>query len=183
MDNQQLSSNIKWRTIKDYDHYEVNNLGQVRHKVRRKILKPRANKGNYFYVNFKINGCNKNLQCIGQLQKPLSRIQTIFQKLIIKIMIQPTTELKTQNGVIVLIIHFILIKKRKNKEVRGKIVSQFDLKGNFIKNYKTLRQAANENNLNLGGISNCCHGRTKSSGGYIWEFTESSTTKYQRNPS
>lgn len=59
MDNQQLSDKTEWREVKEYNHYEVNQFGEIRHRIRKKILKPRINNG-YQYVNFKINGKNIN---------------------------------------------------------------------------------------------------------------------------
>lgn len=32
MDNQQLSSKTEWREVKEYSNYEVNQLGEIRHK-------------------------------------------------------------------------------------------------------------------------------------------------------
>ena len=58
MDNQQLSDKMEWRTVIEYDHYEVNQLGQIRHKQRKVILKPRFNAG-YGYVNFNCSCYNR----------------------------------------------------------------------------------------------------------------------------
>ncbi len=51
-----------------------------------------------------------------------------------------------------------------------KEVSQFDLKGNFISKYPSIRNAAKMNNLNKSNIQKVCIGKTKSCGGYIWKF-------------
>lgn len=32
MDNQQPSDKMEWRTVKEYDRYEVNQYGDIRHK-------------------------------------------------------------------------------------------------------------------------------------------------------
>ena len=53
MDNQQPSNEMEWREVKEYSNYEVNQFGQIRHKKRKQILKPRSNKGGYQYVNLK----------------------------------------------------------------------------------------------------------------------------------
>jgi hypothetical protein len=60
MGNQQPSSETEWITTIECDRYEVNCYGQVRHKVRKQILKGRANKNGYLYVNFRIDGKNTN---------------------------------------------------------------------------------------------------------------------------
>lgn len=47
-------------------------------------------------------------------------------------------------------------------------VLQYDLQGNFIKEYKSVTQAAVETNTNRRSISNATHGWAKSAGGYMW---------------
>lgn len=59
-----------------------------------------------------------------------------------------------------------------NYNKKGKSVLQFDMSGNFIKEYKSCAEAANENNLKRCGISKNCNHRTKYSGGYIWKFKD-----------
>lgn len=51
-----------------------------------------------------------------------------------------------------------------------KKVCQFDLEGNFIKDWVSVRQAEKE--LKIGHISKVCNniGSFKTSGGYIWKF-------------
>jgi len=34
MDNQQPSNKMEWREVKEHQNYEVNNLGEIRHKKR-----------------------------------------------------------------------------------------------------------------------------------------------------
>lgn len=54
----------------------------------------------------------------------------------------------------------------------GKLVLQFDMDGNFIKEYKSCAEAARENNLQRCGISKNCRKVTSYSGGYIWKFKD-----------
>ena len=54
MDNQQPSNKAEWKQVLEHPNYEVNSKGEIRHKIRKHILKPRSNKGGYMYVNFKI---------------------------------------------------------------------------------------------------------------------------------
>jgi hypothetical protein len=51
-----------------------------------------------------------------------------------------------------------------------KEVSQFDLKGNFISKYPSIRNAAKMNDLNKSNIQKVCNGKSKSCGGYLWKF-------------
>lgn len=52
----------------------------------------------------------------------------------------------------------------------GKKVSQYDLKGNFIKTYDSIKIAAKENDICRSQIANCCNGKHKKGGGYVWKY-------------
>ena len=56
-----------------------------------------------------------------------------------------------------------------------KEVNQYDLNLNFIKSYKSVAQAAKENNIDHSCISAVAKGRRKTTHGYIWRY------KYQDN--
>jgi len=43
-----------YKDIDGFPHYEVSNLGNVRHKKRKQILKPREDKGNGTYVRYNV---------------------------------------------------------------------------------------------------------------------------------
>lgn len=46
-------------------------------------------------------------------------------------------------------------------------VSQYDMKGKYIKTYKSIKQAYEETGIDKTGISMCSRGLLKTSGGYI----------------
>lgn len=53
----------------------------------------------------------------------------------------------------------------------SKPVLQYDLAGNFIKEYPSLREAGNSINVkSLANISQCCSGKYKQANGYIWRY-------------
>ena len=55
-------------------------------------------------------------------------------------------------------------------------VNQYDLNGNFIQTFKTIKDAANFINAkSLSSIVNACKGLSKTAGGYIWRYTEDIT--------
>ncbi len=63
--------------------------------------------------------------------------------------------------------------KRQNQ----KPVLQYDLDGNFIKEWPSGREASIRLNLkNYDSISSCCLGKQKTGGGFIWRFK---TTNYK----
>lgn len=56
--------------------------------------------------------------------------------------------------------------------VQSKVVRQFDLKGNFIKEYGSCGMAAKETGLDVRSISKCASGRLKQYAGYGWSYTD-----------
>jgi len=52
-------------------------------------------------------------------------------------------------------------------------VSQYDLQGNFIRSFDSIKEAS-LNGFNEGNIQDCCAGRLKSSKGFIWRYLEDS---------
>lgn len=51
----------------------------------------------------------------------------------------------------------------------SRTIYQYDLEGNFIQTFTTLREAALHTNTSWQNIQSCCNGRTKHSGGFIWK--------------
>jgi hypothetical protein len=58
----------------------------------------------------------------------------------------------------------------RQSENSGRKVYQYDLNGNFIKEYRSVRFAATELGLNHSNISRCCNGIFKHTGGYIFKY-------------
>jgi hypothetical protein len=50
----------------------------------------------------------------------------------------------------------------------AKSISQYDMKGNFIASYKTIKEAQEKTGAN--NISAVCRGRLKKSGNYVWRY-------------
>jgi len=61
------------------------------------------------------------------------------------------------------------IKEGRNNKI-NKTVIQYTKKGEFMKEFHSLREAARVTELDKTGISQCCNNRLKTSGGYKWEF-------------
>lgn len=51
-------------------------------------------------------------------------------------------------------------------------ILQYSLKGNFIKEWKSVTEAANILNINLKTLFHVCAGRNKTAGGFIWKLKE-----------
>lgn len=59
-----------------------------------------------------------------------------------------------------------------SKNPRAKKIIQYDLSGNLIKVWDYIKQASEELLINKSGIINCCRGKNKTAGGYIWRYYE-----------
>lgn len=50
----------------------------------------------------------------------------------------------------------------------SKKVSQYDLKGNWIRDFNSIKEA--EESLDICNVGSCCSGLSKSAGGFIWRY-------------
>lgn len=62
------------------------------------------------------------------------------------------------------------------KGERDVAVLQYDLDGNFIKEHKSVKDAAKEVGAHRNAISNAVHGCAKSAGGYMWRLKEEASS-------
>lgn len=62
-----------------------------------------------------------------------------------------------------------IINNIKNKP---KIINQYDLNGNFIKEYKSILYAAKYTNINKNGIVKSCNNLLENYKGFIWKYKE-----------
>lgn len=53
-----------------------------------------------------------------------------------------------------------------------KVVYQYDLSGQFIKEYKSAHDAARKNNIQFTNICKVCRGERKTAGGFGWSYTK-----------
>jgi len=68
--------------------------------------------------------------------------------------------------------HIENIKKSKKNQRNWrpyKVILQYDLKGNFIKEWISLKEIQQSHK---GDIRSCCYGKQKTAGGYIWKYKE-----------
>ena len=175
-----------WKPVKDYEGlYEVSDLGRVRsldriviqdckwgsecnHIYNGKILKPRYHNG---YVNVRLN---KN-------GKPKTRnIHRIVAEAFIpnpenKKTINHKDGNKSNNKVDNLewatdSEQQLHAYKMGLKKGRKKKIIQYDIEGNFIKEWESIKEA--QRKLKISNIYKCCNGSTKTCGGYVWKYKE-----------
>lgn len=62
-----------------------------------------------------------------------------------------------------------------NSEKREKLcksVCQYDIEGNYVQKYKSIREAVRETGVNRQQLSACCNGKGSIANGYIWRFSD-----------
>ena len=60
------------------------------------------------------------------------------------------------------------IQERIKKQCKP--VKKIDINGKILKTYKSIKEAAKENNIYPQNISNCCKNNNRTAGGYFWEY-------------
>ncbi len=72
--------------------------------------------------------------------------------------------------VIVFVVVIFLAILFPKTDGRLKPVAQFTKNGEFVRNYKSITEASSTTGISYSGISNCCRGVQKTSGGYVWIY-------------
>lgn len=181
----------KWKEIPNTEgNYFISNYGRLKTKEKKvrsglrnnlyvtrkeQIIKNQINKLGYNHISIKINGILKNVN--------IHRMVAILfipnpQK---KEQVGHKDENPKNNRVDNLIwqtakenINWGTRNKKCSKTMLNKKsgikVEKYDLNGNFIERYDSIRMAAKENNMYRNQISSCCKGIYKKSNGYIWKY-------------
>lgn len=178
-----------WANIKDYDDYQVSNLGRIcSYKSEdRKIIKGYVQNTGYLTVSL-----NNKKYSVHRLVA-----ETFIHKIKGKNVVNHIDGNKLNNTVENLewcttkenIQHAFknglmdnAIKKMKTKKIRAKKINQYDLDGNYIKTYLGSVEAQNElrNNgikIDSRNIRSVCEGKRNKAGGYKWKYIE----EHQKN--
>lgn len=180
-----MSAKEIWLSIKYNNNYEISNFGNVRNKKTKRLLKPAiSNKGYYMvalsnksqshtYTIHKLvmehfNRCAFDEEVINhidhnKLNNKIDNLEYVTQK--------ENIQDAWNNG----LCENIRIQARKNilkasKHDRLKI-NQYDLNGNFIRQWDCIRHVQKELKINNSNIVACCKGKRKTAGGYIWKYS------------
>ena len=157
----------EWRDVPGYEGlYEVSNLGRVRNIKTGRILRPLKHAGGYLQVALYKNGTVRTslinrLVALAFLPNPQNLPQ-----------INHKDEDKTNNTVDNL--EWCDSKYNANYGTRNEKVSkpvlQYDLLGNFIREWPSIMKVERELGIYQGSISMCCLDYRKSAGGFVWRF-------------
>ena len=156
-----------WMTIKHHDNYEVSDLGNVRNKKTKRILKPAISNKGYYLVSLSRN-CKQHTYTIHKLvMEHFDRCAFDYE------VINHKDHDKLNNNIDNL--EYITQKENCIKSVefgntKTKPIIQYNLSNDFIKTYQSIIEAHRQTKISLGDICKCCQGKRKSAGGYIWKY-------------
>lgn len=173
-----------WRDVEGYEGlYQVSSLGRVKSlrrtvsrgtnfkPVRERILKPGYNK-NYAYVVLSKHGVTKT-KYIHQLVARTFIPNTNNYPILNHKDENPRNNCVDNLEWCTYSYNLSYNDLRKRVAVsRRKAVRQYSKSGEFIKEWSHAREAAEALGLNKRAIYECCVGRSKTSGGYIWKRVE-----------
>ena len=163
--------------VKSLERYRVGNMGSPT-LVKEKILKPKVDRYGYFVSTLSKDGkmnCftihrlvamtfvpNKNVDLFTQVNhidgNKKNNICSNLEWCDGKHNMQEAIRLGLRGG------------KPYNPRIDSIPINQFDNNGILIKNYVNLAEASRETGILKSSLSNCLNGRSKSSGGFIWEY-------------
>ena len=162
-----------WKDKKDYEgHYQVSNWGRVKSIKFGKeiILKQHINiKGGYYYVCLLKNGKHKNYYAHRLVAEAFLPNPNNYKE------VNHKDECKTNNVVSNLewcdrkYNHNYGTINERISQSQSKPVLQYDLEGNFIKEWKSTMECC-RNGYNQGAVAACCQGKRKTHKGFIWKY-------------
>lgn len=167
----------EWIKIDEYNGYEMSNYGRILSTKGKnpRFLKQRISNNGYNLVNLYKNGVAKTYQ----VQFLVASIFCDNDSPDTKTQVHHINEVKTDNRACNLEwvtpsenINYGTANARRAMAL-GKPVNQYDMEGNFLKQYDSISEAQ-KTGFNASSISKCCNGKAKSHFGFIWEFAKTS---------
>lgn len=156
-----------WKDIKGYEgYYQISNFGNVRN-FKLKLMKPHKTYRGYLRIG---------------LTKDMVQTKFSIHRLVAEAFI-PNPENKEYvnhidgNKEFNCVLNLEWATHMENEihamsnGLKGyKPVIQYDLNLNYVNEFDSIIDAHLRTNTNKSGISECCNGKQKTAGGYIWKF-------------
>lgn len=160
-----------WKDICEYEEkYQVSNLGNVRNKKTKLNLKQQKNEKGYLKVNLCKNSKIKKYRVHRLVAKAFIPNPNGYME------INHKDENKTNNcvGNLEWCSHIYNSnygnRNAKISQTMSTKVNQYDLKGNFIKRWESIKEICNYYKIDKTTIQRCCNGIQKKSHKYIWKY-------------
>lgn len=176
-----------WEKVKGYDNYFISNLGRIKSvnpynnkNQKSKILKPTNNGNGYMIIRLCENGTKKNKYLHRLVAETFLDNPNNFKE------INHKDNNKSNNNVNNLewcdrrynvkysftngyhIAPKSMLGRKGKEHPISKPVKQYDLDGNFIKEYGSASQASEITGICYGTIKKVRNGKGKTAGGFIW---------------
>lgn len=162
-----------WKDIQGYEgKYQISNLGNVYSLITNKILKPRLTLDGYYQVDLCKNGVKKHLyihRLVAQsfLDNPKNykivnhKDENSMNNIVSNLEWCNSTYNNNYGNC-----------KRKISEANSIKINQYDMDGNFIKQWLGINNIERCLKINKGNICMCCKGKRNNAGGYKWKYIQ-----------
>ena len=160
-----------WKDIEGYEGlYQISNKGRVKSLKwgKERILRPGIDTSGYCFIILYNDSVSKTFK--------LHRLvaQTFIPNLYNKSQVNHKDECKTNNTVENL--EWATAKENSNYGSRNERLSrkilQYSKSGEFVREWQSAAEVERVLGIDHGNIANCCKGKLKSAGGYIWQYKE-----------
>lgn len=155
----------EWRdVVGGEEFYQISSMGRIRNKKTQKILKP-SKSGAYRHIELKY-GINKNCSIHRLVAEAF--IPNPFELKCVNHIDENKENNKVEN--LEWCTYQYNRKYGKGSLARNSKIIQYDMAGNALKIWGSIKEASEKHGLNYQGISMCCRNKRKSCGGYMWSF-------------
>ena len=172
-----------WHDIEGYEGlYQISNKGRVKslYKGSERILRPGWTTGGYLFVVLCKNGNKKKLKIhrlVAEAFIPYTGLNPDSTEIKGRIEINHKSEIKTDNRVE----NLEWCDRQYNNnygthnEKLSRKILQYSKSGEFIKEWPSALEVNRVLGINNSHIIQCCKGKRKSAGGFVWRYKEERT--------
>lgn len=157
----------EWKPIEEFELYQISNLGNVKNKFGR-LLKGTGYKEGYRQVVLCKNNVHKSMYIHQLVAKAFIPNPNNYTE------VNHINEDKTDNKADNLewCTHKYNCEYSTTWEIISKPCLQYSKEGTLIKEFPSILQASKFTSINDGNINQCCLGKRKTAGGFIWKYKD-----------